>query len=117
MELNFNNTKKKFLVVTLNNEQRTKLLIKTPTKLLMEKIFQMQKDIDEVDENNLDEVYELLSEIMSRNVKNIKISAKELEEILDFEDIFIFFNCYTNFINGIVKSKNYNSPTIRNKKK
>ena len=86
----------------MNSESKRKLLKKTPTKLLMEKIFQMQKDIDEVDENNLDEVYELLSEIMSRNVKNIKISAKELEEILDFEDIFIFFNCYTNFISNFV---------------
>lgn len=117
MELNFNNTKKRFLVVTLNNKEKTKLLIKTPSKVLMEKIFQMQKDLNQLDEKNIDEVYELLSEIMSRNVKNIKISTKELEEILDFEDIFVFFNYYTEFISNIAKSKNYNSPTIHNKKK
>lgn len=116
MEFNFNNTKKKYLKITLNDDEKTILFLKTPRKDLMNKLLSLNTDNKNMDEEELDQVYEITAEIMSRNTKNKKITKEEVEELLDFEDIYKFIVCYTEFLIQVTKQKNYKSPITRKKK-
>lgn len=112
MELNFNKSKKQFLTVTLPDEEQTKLLVKMPTKGLLDKVLALKDDVDEMDKESILQIYEVTAEILNRNVGNKKITAKEIGELLDFEDLFVLFNAYVEFIAGVSNQKNLKSPTI-----
>ena len=111
MELNFNNSKKQFLTVTLPDEDQTKLLVKMPRKGLLDKVLALQKNAEEMNEDNISQIYEVTAEILNRNVGNKKIDAEKLGKLLDFEDLFILFNAYVEFIAGVANQKNLKSPT------
>lgn len=111
MELNFNNSKRQFLTVTLPDEEQTKLLVKMPSKGLLDKVLALQENIEEMNKDNISQIYEVTAEILNRNVGNKKITAEKLGELLDFEDLFILFNTYVEFIAEVVNQKNLKSPT------
>lgn len=109
--LNFNSIKKRYLTVTLSDEKKTTLLIGTPTKAIVDELILLQASFEELneDETNVeatDNLYNACAKIMSRNKGNIKITKNDLAEILDFEDILIFFNAYMDFIGEITDGKN-----------
>lgn len=106
--LNFNLLKKRTFTVTLPDEKQTVLLIKTPTKSLLERFGDMQSDIQEAanEIELLGELYDLCARLMSHNTANIKIEKEALEKCLDMDDIFIFIKSYAEFISDISNSKN-----------
>lgn len=109
--LNFNNVKKQYLTVTLADENKTTLMIGTPTKQIMDDLIVLRDLKDSVGEEEADSevmegLYSACARIMSRNKGGIQIEKSLLEEIFDLEDIMIFFNAYMNFINEINQSKN-----------
>ena len=109
--LNFNTVKKHYLTITLADENKTTLMICTPTKALMNTIITLQESITAVDTstadmNTLNEMYKACALLMSRNKGGIKITKEQLEEIFDYEDISLFFNTYVDFITEIANSKN-----------
>lgn len=105
--LNFNKVKKAFLPVTLPDENETTLMILTPTKSIMNVLVNLEKDLKESDdETGADVLYEACSLIMSRNKTGRKVTVKELEDLLDVEDMFLFINTYTDFIGELTNSKN-----------
>ena len=109
--LNFNNVKKQYLTVTLADENKTTLMIGTPTKQIMDDLIVLRDLKESVDEGEadaevMDGLYSACARIMSRNKGGIPIEKSLLEEIFDFEDIMIFFNAYMNFVNEINQSKN-----------
>ena len=109
--LNFNTVKKEYLTVTLPDEKNTVLLICTPTKSLMSELtslkttFSAETTSDNV-EQVLDELYEVVARVMSRNKAGVKITKEKLTECLDFEDIVLFFNSYLTFVKEIQFGKN-----------
>lgn len=109
--LNFNNVKKRYLTVTLPDEQKTMLMIGTPTKAIMDNLILLKSGIEalEEDETNpeaLDDLYNACAKIMSRNKSGIKITTEYLSELFDFEDILLFFSTYMNFLSELTNVKN-----------
>lgn len=106
--LDFNKVKKSYLTITLNDEAKTKLLVMTPTKKLLTELSTMlPDDMDEVpDEEDLNSLYALTARLMSRNKAGIHVTGDQLAEILDFEDLIIFFNAYTEFVSAAASEKN-----------
>lgn len=106
--LDFTKIKKNYLPITLNDEKKTKLLVMTPTKkMLTELSAMMPESAEEVPgEKDLSALYTLSAKLMSRNKTGTHITGEQLEKILDFEDLIIFFNAYTDFIVETANSKN-----------
>lgn len=106
--LNFNNVKKRYFTVTLPNENKTTLLICTPTKEIMDELVSMNDSLTSsaVQTDVTDELYEICTKIMNHNKGDVKVAKKDIEKLLDFEDIILFIESYTEFINEIVNSKN-----------
>ena len=108
----FNSVKKHYLTVKLADEKNTTLLVGTPPKAIMDKITQLQADFNDMtdeDKTNgeiMDDLYDVCARIMSCNKAGVKISAEYLGNLLDFEDIFLFFNAYVGFIEEISTAKN-----------
>lgn len=109
--LNFNNIKKNFWTVTLNDEKKTTLFIGMPTKGVMDNLLLIKEHLDavtddEVDIETMNILYEAVAKVMSRNKANVEITGEYLGKIWDFEDIMIFFYSYMEFVEEITNSKN-----------
>lgn len=107
--LNFNQINKTYMTITLPDEDNTKLLIMTPTKSIIDKLMSMEEfisGVEEVGAGVLDDLYDVCAEIMNRNKAGRKITAQFLAEILDFEDLVIFFNSYMEYVSEISNLKN-----------
>ena len=109
--LNFNTVTKHYWNITLSDEKKTTLLIGMPTKAIIDDLSALQDSIEEYDNNKTntqsgDDMYEACARMMSRNKAGIKITKEFLAEIFDFEDIVLFANGYTAFVDEIVNSKN-----------
>lgn len=105
--LDFNKVKKQYLTIVLPDENQTKLMLMTPTKKLLTALSTMLPDTEDVPtEEDLAALYELSAQLLSRNKTGRKVTADELAELLDFEDLLAFFTAYTAFIESIANSKN-----------
>lgn len=116
--LDFHKAKKTFLTVTLPDDE--KILVRNPTKKIMDLMKELGEDFkalqdatnaglssDEVSEENyeaLNRVYEMTARIMSNNVARKQITVEYLEDLLDLEDLIVFFSAYTDFINTLQDS-------------
>lgn len=106
--LDFNYLKKVTWQVTLNDKEKTKLFLKSPTKALVDRFKVIQSMSVEGSESDsaLDEIYEIVAELLSLNTRGIKITVKKVEESFDFEDLKIFMTQYGQFMREITSSKN-----------
>lgn len=108
---NFNTIKKEFFTVTLPDKKKTTLMISTPTKEIMDDLENLKNGLKEnpdVEGNTqvLDDLYDTIARIMSRNKGGITVTKKDLESILDVTDLIYFFNAYVSFIEEVANSKN-----------
>ena len=108
--LDFNKVKKQFFPVTLPCDDKP-ILVGTPNKALLTELIELQKSVDSIPEDNVDEftdaMYDVVARIMSINKSGTVITAKELSEKLDdIEYLFIFCSDYMDFLNDIVSQKN-----------
>lgn len=107
--LNFNNVKKTYMTITLPDDENTKLMIMTPTKSILDKLIGMEEfisGVDEVGPGVLGDLYNVCAEIMNRNKAGRKITTEYISEVLDFEDLIIFFNAYMEYVGSASNSKN-----------
>lgn len=105
--LDFNKTKKQYFTIILNDDDQTKLQIMTPLKKQIPELMELLPDDNSApSEEDLGALYNLAAQLMSRNKQNYKIEASLLEEILDFEDLTIFFDAFTDFIVEVSNAKN-----------
>lgn len=110
--LDFNAVKKEYLNVTLPDENKTLIMVCTPTKALLQELLSVEDKFknSETSDNSLDQVlgelYELIARIMSRNKGGIVITKERLESCLDFEDLIIFFKSYIAFVQKVKLGKN-----------
>jgi hypothetical protein len=106
-ELNFAKNKKKFMTVTMPDGQ--KILVRTPTKKIMDSLFEMGEDFKELEKSGVtsenteifDRVYSACAEILSNNVGCKEITVDYLESSLDIEDTMVLFEGYVDFLNDI----------------
>ena len=108
--LNFNNVSKRYLTVTFADENKTTIMVGTPTKRLLEELVNLESSITitntEDDFGALDELYGVCAKLMNRNKGGVTITREFLEENFDYEDILIFLRGYMSFITEISNSKN-----------
>lgn len=106
--LDFNSIERHYLNITLNNESKTKLQIMTPSKKLLDMVLKALPKLDEAapDEDELAALYNTAALMMKRNRKGIQVTPEELEEILDLDDLIIFYKSYVDWLNKIAQSKN-----------
>lgn len=107
--LDFNALKKQYLTVTLPDENRTKLLITTPTKKVLDSFISIKDSLSDeaMQEEAVNELYEIVAKIMSHNKAGIKITRERIDDMFDFEDVIIFIRAYTDFIGEVTSSKNF----------
>ena len=108
--LDFNKVKKQFFPVTLPGDDKP-ILVGTPNKALLAELIELQKNVDSIPEDNVDEytdaLYDVVARIMSQNKSGTVITVEELSKKLDdIEDLFIFCTNYMEFLNEIVSQKN-----------
>lgn len=107
--LNFNSIQKKHLIITLNDEENTTLLVMSPTKKIMDSLISIE-DILRADDvktqEQINALYDLCHIILKRNKGKVKIKKEDLEEFLDIEDITIFLREYMNFVSAQMSGKN-----------
>lgn len=106
--LNFNSIEKKFLTVILPDEEKTKLLILSPTKKIIDMFISLD-DISSKDTHDLDEMdtlYEVIHVILNRNKANKVISKEKIESLFDTEDIQVLMQEYMKFIEMQMQGKN-----------
>ena len=111
-ELNFAKAKKTFLTITMPDDK--KILVRNPTKKIMDALADLGEDFQELEnaggENNQESkesvarIYETCAEILSNNIAREKITVDYLEDLLDVEDLILFFESYTEFISDIQTS-------------
>lgn len=106
--LDFNTLKKQYLTVTLADEEKTKLMITTPTKAVLDSFLSVKDSLsaDGMGDEAIDELYALVAKLMSHNKTGKKITSDILAECMDFEDIVVFIRAYTDFIAEVTNSKN-----------
>lgn len=103
--LNFKTLKKSYLTVTLIDG--TVLMIGTPTK----KVYDDLRTMDDLINNSndveaMDELYKVTAAVMSRNKTGKEITNEYIAELMDFEDIIIFYNAYLEFVGELSNQKN-----------
>lgn len=104
----FNKLKPKTMTVTLSDEVKTKLIVKTPTKALQEELIEIKDALsdDADDDEALEALYEVVSKIMSNNTNNIKISVDKLKDLYDDSDYLLaFLQVYYDFVNEFIDEK------------
>lgn len=107
--LNFNSIEKKHLIVTLNDDNNTTLLVMSPTKKIMDLLVSIEETLRSEDvqsQNQIDELYSLCYLILARNKGKVKINKEDIEECFDIEDIVIFLKEYMSFISMQMQGKN-----------
>ena len=106
--LDFNALKKTYLTVILPDENKTKLLITTPSKTVLDGFIAIKDQLsaDELGDEAIDELYEIVAKVLSYNKTKVKITKETIEELFDFEDVIVFLRSYTNFISEVSNSKN-----------
>lgn len=106
--LNFNNIKKRYLTVTFADKDNTTIMVGTPTKETIDELTSLADILDDDDMQNeaIDQMYEICTKIMSHNKTNKKITRAFIDNCMDIEDITLFIRAYTEFIGEITNSKN-----------
>lgn len=105
--LNFNAIPKSYFNVTLADEKQTTLIIKAPTKKVLDDLLSVQeKAKNGFDVETMDDLYVICAKVMSDNKAGIKITSDFLEDLFDFEDLVQFVNAYMEFVSEITSSKN-----------
>lgn len=106
--LDFNTLKKQYLTVKLPDENKTTLMVYTPTKAILDSFLNMRESLagNSLGDEAIEELYDVVGKVMSCNKGGIKVTKKEVEELFDFEDIIIFIKAYTEFISEVSNSKN-----------
>lgn len=108
--LNFNTVRKQYLTLTFNDENKTTVMVGTPTKAIMTELLAVSKSLesdgDEISQDTLDELFYISARVISRNKGGVNITKEFLEELFDIEDLLLFFNTYMSFITELANTKN-----------
>lgn len=109
MIMDFTTRKKEYLTVKLNDENKTVLLVGTPTKAILDEFIAINDKISTgggADNEAISDLYAVCAKIMSFNKAGVKITGEYLSEFFDIEDITYFLRGYTDFISSLTNAKN-----------
>lgn len=109
--LDLNNVQRPTLELTLMDEARTVLKIKTPPESMIQELQAMQSELPKLETGDLDAVgliYDLAARLMSCNRDFIKVTPEDLrgKYRVDLESLILFYSAYLDFINALTNEKN-----------
>jgi hypothetical protein len=109
--LDLNSVKRPTLVLTLMDDDRTVLHVKTPTEDMVSELQSMQDDLRKLetgDRNAVAMIYDLAARLLSCNRDYIRITAEDLRKKyrVDLESLILVYSAYLEFINGLANEKN-----------
>lgn len=116
--LDFRSAKKKFLNITLIDGNV--IMVRMPTKKIFDELISLDDNLRNLEIGNkeqINEVYNITSRILSNNLQNKRIDSEYLSEIFDIEDITILFTNYVNFVHGRTSDPNSQSLQSQEKEK
>lgn len=110
--LDFNALKKPTLPIIMQDEQRTKIMVSTPTQGLVEQLEaagpEFASMFDGGDVEGIKAAYDLAARLMSCNLSGILVTAEDLRDKykLNLYDLMLFFGAYNDFLAEIESAKN-----------
>lgn len=109
--LDFNTAQRPTLELTMMDDARTVLRVKTPTEGMIQELQALAPELKKVetgDRDAVDMIYDLGARLMSCNRDFITVTAADLREKyrLDLESMLVFFSAYVDFINALSNEKN-----------
>ena len=104
----FNKLKAKTMTVILSDEDKTTLVLKTPTKALYEEMKEAREEFTNVEDHDELEtaLYDVTAKIMTNNKDNIEITPEQLRALYEVEYVKAFLEAYTEFVTENTRSKN-----------
>ena len=102
----FNKVQRSFMTITLKD--RRKLIVKMPMKKTFEKMTSLQEaDADEMSvDDAMDTLGGLCAEILSHNMTGERVTAKEITDDYDIEEMNELIGAYMEFAGGVKKNPN-----------
>lgn len=110
--LDFNALQRPVLELTMQDEERTKIKVSTPTEDLVEELENALPELQALPQaGNAEAVqasYNLAAKLINCNRSFITVTAEELRKKykMDLESLIVFFTVYMDFINEIYNAKN-----------
>lgn len=110
--LDFNALKRPTLPLIMQDEQRTKILVSTPTQGLVELMDAVGRDFDSLyesgDAEGIRAAYDLAARLISCNLTGLQVVAEDLRDKykLNLYDLMLFFGAYNDFLSEIENAKN-----------
>lgn len=110
--LDFNSVQRPTLVLTMKDQEKTKIRVGTPKESLIEELQTLSAELEEIlkkgDGDSIQAVFDLAARLISCNRDYIKVTAEDLRDRykMDLEDLIIFFSAYLDFIGEMQNAKN-----------
>ena len=106
MTFDFNKVNRSFMTVTLKDER--KLIVKMPMKKTFEKMSALQEiDVENMTvDDAMDTLGGLCAEILSHNMTGEKVTAKEITDNYDTEEMEALIDAYMEFAGGVKNNPN-----------
>lgn len=110
--LDLNTAERPTLELTLQDKERTTILVSTPSEALVRELEAMAPDMGELlkrgDKESVDAIYDLAARLISCNRLGMQVTAEELRTKyrMGLESALLFFSAYLDFINELTNAKN-----------
>lgn len=106
LSFDFNKINRTFMKATLKDGR--KLILKMPMKKTFEKMTALQDtDTENMSaEDSMDTIGGICAEILSHNMTGEKVTAKEITDSYDVEEMEAFLDAYMKFTSGVKKDPN-----------
>lgn len=106
MAFDFNKVKRSFMTATLKDGR--KLVVKMPMKKTFEKMSALQEvDVDNMSvDDAMDTLGGLCAEILSHNMSGERVTAQEITDNYDTEEMEALIDTYMEFAGGVQKNPN-----------
>ena len=110
--LDLNTVERPVLTLILQDENKTRIDVTTPTESLVEELRQIAPQLSASLENhdNMDArtPYDLAARLISCNRQGLQVTAEDLggKYRMNLESMLIFYGAYVDFIDEITKAKN-----------
>lgn len=110
--LDLNKAKRPSFMLTLQDEEQTKVTITIPSEGLIAEMQSLAPDLMDTikngDKEGIEAVYNMAADLISCNRDFKKFTGEELREKynMDLESAVLFFSAYMDFITDITNEKN-----------
>lgn len=110
--LDLNTVERPVLTLILQDENRTRIDVTTPTESLVEELRhiapQLSASLENPNDMDAKAPYDLAARLISCNKQGLQVTAEDLagKYRMNLESMLIFYGAYVEFIDDITKAKN-----------